>query len=67
LQFIPFQAEIGGAEGHVLSHGGHEELVVRVLEHQSHPPSDLEQVVIGQLQIADPDHPPVGAEEPVDL
>jgi hypothetical protein len=62
-----FQAQIGRPEGHVLTHGGHEQLVVRVREHQSHPASDLHQVVIGEFQLAEADCTPIGTEETVDM
>ena len=41
------QPEVGRAEGHVVAHRRHEELVVGVLEDDADPAADLEEGVVG--------------------
>ena len=41
LELVAPQPEVGRTEGHVVAHGGHEQLVVGVLEHERHPAADL--------------------------
>ena len=47
------QAEVARAEGDVLADGGHEQLVVGVLEDDADPPPDLLQVPLGDRQPGD--------------
>ena len=54
-QLVAPQAEVGRAEGDVVAHGGHEQLVVGVLEHDADPPADLGEVGLHHRQPAD-DH-----------
>ena len=42
----PSQPRFGGSERHILAHRRHEELVVRVLEDDAHPPADLLEVLL---------------------
>ncbi len=59
------QAQVGGPEGHVAVHGGQEELVVGVLEHDAHPPTYLTQVGLLHRQALDDDAPRTGLQDPV--
>ena len=55
------KAEVRRAERDILANGGHEELVVGVLEHDSHPPSDLAEVAAGDGSppiVTEPGPPP---------
>ena len=52
------EAEVGRAEGDVVGHGGQEELVVGVLEHEADPAADLGQVGVDHGQAGDVDGRP---------
>ena len=61
------QAEVGRAERDVLAHGGHEQLVVGVLEDDPHAAPDLLEVRLLHRQPRDRDRPGTGGEDPVEV
>ena len=61
------QPEVGRPERHVVAHGGHEQLVVGVLEDDADPASHLEQVRAGDRQPRDGDASRAGREDAVEV
>ena len=61
----PVSPRFLGTELDVLAHGGHEQLIVRILEHQADPAPDLEEVRRGDTQAGDRDRPRLGSVNPV--
>ena len=59
------EPHVGGAEGHVLADGGHEELVVGILKHQSHRLPDDGQRLAGDRYAAHVDATARGQQQPV--
>jgi hypothetical protein len=61
------EAEVGGPEGHVLADGGHEELVVGVLEDDAHAPAHLGDVGVVDAEAVDPDGAGGGPQDAVEV
>ena len=66
-QIIPAQAEVGRAEGHVIAHRRHEELVVGVLEDHPHAAPNLGDRVIGDLTTTDAHGPRGGPQDRIEV
>ncbi len=54
VEFGAAQPEVRGTERDVVAHGGHEQLVVGVLEDHPDPAADLSQMGFGDLQLGSP-------------
>lgn len=55
------ESEVGGPESDILGHGGHEQLIVGVLEHESNKTSNLTKDFVPQCQVSNPDRPRLGS------
>jgi hypothetical protein len=63
----PRSPEVRRPERDVLGHRRHEQLVVRVLEHDADAPADLAQVLLDHRQARDLHRPDAAAEHPVQV
>ena len=61
------KTQVCGPEGDVVADPVHEELVIRILEDEAYPPSDLGERVIVQNEATDHDFAPLRAEQPVEM
>jgi hypothetical protein len=65
--FVDGDAEVGRSERDVVAHGGHEELVVGVLEHETDPAPDLSKVGLGDGGVVDGDRARLDGEQPIEV
>ena len=66
LDFIHRQSQIERPEGHIIKNGGHEELIVRILENHTHRTPDLRQGFLGEREITDANLAGIGSQIAVD-
>jgi hypothetical protein len=61
------KTQVCRTEGDVVADPVHEELIIRILEDETHPPSDLGERVVTQHEVAGHDLAPLSTEEPVEV
>src|SRR5450759_1174831 len=67
VELVTADAQVGGTERHVLADSRHEQLVVRVLEHDAHPAADLAQIRIDHVHAGHGDGATPGGQDAVQV